>query len=123
VPPAVNTFFEERLERLFELARRIEQVFADAGLEYRVVGGLASYLYVEAADPEAGRLTRDIDILVPRRDLPTIAEAASRCGFEYRPAAGVDMLVQVDNPSGRRAVHLVLFPELRNRLDEVRAHE
>jgi hypothetical protein len=111
VPPAVNTFFEKRLEHLLDLAHRIEQAFAAAGLEYRVVGGLASYLYVEEAEPDAGRLTRDIDILVRRADLKKIAEAVAPFGFEYRQVAGVDMLVQADNPSARRAVHLIFTGE------------
>jgi hypothetical protein len=57
----VNTFFEKRVEQLFDLARRVEEAFASAGLEYRVIGGLATYLYVEEVAPDAGRLTKDID--------------------------------------------------------------
>jgi hypothetical protein len=53
----VNTFFEKRVEQLFDLADRVERAFAAAGLEYRVVGGLAAYLYVEEVEPDAGRLT------------------------------------------------------------------
>ena len=40
----VNSFFEKRVEQLFELAGRIEEAFSSAGLEYRVVGGLTAYL-------------------------------------------------------------------------------
>jgi hypothetical protein len=40
----VNTFFEVRLQDLFNLAARVEQAFSAAGIEYRVVGGLATYL-------------------------------------------------------------------------------
>ena len=65
----VNTFFEKRVEDLFALASRVEQAFDAAGLEYRVVGGLATYLYVEEREPDAGRLTKDIDIVVRREDL------------------------------------------------------
>jgi hypothetical protein len=107
----VNSFFEERVERLFDFAELVERVFASEGLEYRVVGGLAAYLYVEEAEPDAGRLTRDIDIAVRRSDLQKIAEAAERFGLKYRDAAGVDMLVQADQPSARRAVHLVFTGE------------
>jgi len=71
----VNTFFEERLQDLFNLAERVKKAFDAAGIEYRVVGGLATYLYVEEAEPDAGRLTKDIDITVRRADLPRIAEA------------------------------------------------
>ena len=107
----VNTFFEERLQDLFNLAARVEKAFGAAGIEYRVVGGLAAYLYVEQAEVDAGRLTKDIDILVRRQDLPRIAEAVGPFGLEYRDAAGVDMLVQKGVPSARRAVHMIFEGE------------
>ena len=40
--PFVNTFFEERLQDLFSLAARVGQAFGAAGIEYRVIGGLAT---------------------------------------------------------------------------------
>ena len=55
----VNAFFEERLQDFFNLAARVEKAFGAAGIEYRVVGGLAAYLYVEEAEADAGRLTKD----------------------------------------------------------------
>jgi hypothetical protein len=107
----VNSFFEERVQRLFELAGLVEKIFASAGVEYRIAGGLAAYLYVEQAEPDAGRLTKDIDIAVRRQDLEKIAKAAEPFGLEYRHVAGVDMLVQADQPSARRAVHFVFAGE------------
>lgn len=107
----VNTFFEKRVEQLFDLAGRVEAAFAAAGLEYRVIGGLAVYLYVEEAEPDAGRLTRDIDIAVRREDLDRIARAVEPFGMQYRHPAGVDMLVQACAPSARRAVHLIFTGE------------
>lgn len=107
----VNTFFEERLQDLFNLAARVKEAFGAAGIDYRVVGGLAAYLYVEEVEADAGRLTKDIDILVRREDLPRIAEAAEAVGLEYRHVAGVDMLVQKGKPSARRAVHMIFEGE------------
>lgn len=107
----VNTFFEKRVEQLFDLAGRVEAAFAAAALEYRVIGGLAVYLYVEEAEPDAGRLTRDIDIVVRREDLDRIARAVEPFGMEYRHVAGVDMLVQTGTASARRAVHMVFTGE------------
>src|SRR5262245_5074751 len=80
----VNTFFERRVEQLFDLAGLVERAFASAGLDYRVVGGLAAYCYVEDAAPDAGRLTRDIDISVRRQDLPAIIQAVEPYGMQYR---------------------------------------
>lgn len=107
----VNTFFEKRVEQLFDLAGRVEAAFAAAGLEYRVIGGLAVYLYVEEAEPDAGRLTRDIDITVRRQDLDRIARAVEPFGMQYSHAAGADMLVQTGEASARRAVHLFFTGE------------
>ena len=106
-----NAFFEERVEQLFDLAGLVEKVFSSAGLEYRVIGGLAAYLYVEEREPDAGRLTKDIDIVVGREDVSRIAKAAEPFGLQLRHAAGVDRLVQVGKPSGRRAVHLAFAGE------------
>jgi hypothetical protein len=108
----VNTFFEKRVEQLFDLAGRVEAAFAAAGLEYRVIGGLAVYLYVEEAEPDAGRLTRDIDIAVRREDLDRIARAVEPFGMQYRQVDGEDMLVQAGAPSARRAVHLKPAPAI-----------
>ena len=107
----VNTFFEKRVEQLFNLAAKVEQAFSAAGLDYRVAGGLAAYLYVEESEPEAGRLTKDIEIAVRREDLDRIAKAVEPFGLQYRHVAGVDMLIQADKPSVHRAVHLVFAGE------------
>jgi len=107
----VNSFFEKRVEQLFELADRIEHAFSSAGLEYRVVGGLAAYLYMEEKEPDAGRLTKDIDIIVRREDLHKIAQAVKPLGLEYRHTAGDDMLLQTGAPAVRRAVHLIFAGE------------
>ena len=84
VPLLANTFFEERVQDLFSLAARLDSAFTAAGLDYRVIGGLATYLYVEDQQPDAGRLTRDIDIVVRRSDLPAITLAVEPFGLEYR---------------------------------------
>lgn len=107
----VNSFFETRVQQLFTLAEVVEHAFASAGLEYRVVGGLAAYLYVEEREPDAGRLTKDIDITVRRADLDAIARAVEPFGLVYRHVAGVDMLVQAGQPSARRAVHMIFSGE------------
>ena len=77
----VNTFFEERVHGLFNLAGLVEKIFSSAGLDYRVAGDFAVYLYVEECEPDAGRLTKDIDIIVRREDLTRIAKAAEPFGL------------------------------------------
>lgn len=99
------------MEQLFALAEVVERAFASAGIDYRVVGGLAAYLYVEEREPDAGRLTKDIDITVRREDLAAIAKAVEPFGLQYRHVAGVDRLVQAGQPSARRAVHMIFRGE------------
>jgi hypothetical protein len=111
VPVYVNTFFENRVTELFDLAHLVDKVFSEAGIDYRVIGGLATFLYVEEALPDAGRTTKDVDIVVRRLDLERIEAAMAPYGWKYRHTAGVDMLVQADRPSARRAVHMLFTGE------------
>lgn len=104
----VNTFFVERRAQFLGPAGLVEKAFASAGLDYRIAGGLAAYLYAEEVHPDAGRLTKDIDILVRRGELESIAKAVEPFGLQHRNVGGVDMLVQAGKPSGRRAVHMIL---------------
>jgi hypothetical protein len=66
---------------------------------------------VQQKDPLAARMTRDIDVAIHRRDLAAVAEAGQAYGFEYRHAAGVDMLVDRLAPERRSAVHFVFAGE------------
>jgi len=102
---------DRHVEQLFEVLNRLAKAFSQAGIDYRVVGGMAAFLHIEERDPLAARLTRDIDVAVDRRDLARIAEAARPFGFEHRHAAGVDMLVDAEQPRARSAVHLVFVRE------------
>jgi hypothetical protein len=103
------TAYDQHVEQLFEVLKRVTSALGAAGIEYRVVGGVATFLHVSEKDPLAARMTRDIDMAVDRRDLDRIADAVRPYGFEYRHVAGVDMLVDAAKPSARSAVHL--YPE------------
>jgi hypothetical protein len=107
----VNTYFENKVEQLFEVAGRLAQALSQAGIEYRVIGGFAAYMHVNEIEPMAARLTRDIDVAIDRKDLEAIAEATRPFGFRYRHAAGVDMLVDAEEPKAHSAVHLVFTGE------------
>ncbi|HUQ91283.1 MAG TPA: hypothetical protein VM120_06360 [Bryobacteraceae bacterium] len=102
----VYTIFEEAVDRLYELLDQVAKALENAGIPYQVVGGMAVFLHVQRAESDAGRLTRDVDLLVRREDLDRIAAAVEPYGFPAR--RGLDMLVDVSAPSARRAVHLVM---------------
>ena len=84
---------------------------SQAGIEYRIVGGLAVYLHVNTIDPLAARLTRDIDAAIRRTDIQKIAQLVKPFGLEFRHAAGVDMLVDARAPKARSAVHFIFVSE------------
>lgn len=106
----VNEHYEKHVEQLIKVAARFATALSDGGIDYRIVGGLAVYLHVNAIDPIAARLTRDIDTAVRRIDVEKISHIL-KPGLDYRHVAGVDMLVDARAPKARTAVHLVFVEE------------
>jgi hypothetical protein len=103
--------YDRHVDQLFEVLNRVGSALRAAGIEYRLIGGVAVYLHVAERDELAARITRDIDLSVNREDLPRIAEAVRPAGFALRHVAGIDMLVDAAKPSARSAVHLVMAGE------------
>jgi hypothetical protein len=102
--------YDNHVEQLFDLLGRVARALADAGIEYRVVGGVAVFLHVASRDPLAARSTRDVDLAVDRGQLAAITRAVRPIGLEHRHVAG-DMLADVRQPSVRSAVHLIFVRE------------
>ena len=107
----VNTIFEGAVDQILDVAKRFLAVLEQAGIPCRVIGGLAVFLHVEARDPLAARLTRDVDVAINRRDLDAIRTAVEPHGFRYRHVAGVDMFLDPSSPKARSAVHAVFIGE------------
>lgn len=103
--------YDRHVEQLLETVRRLAQALTAAGIQYRVIGGVAVFLHVSDRDPLAARSTRDVDIAVDRAHLQAVAEAVRPFGFEYRHAAGLDMLVDAREPRARSAVHMIFVRE------------
>jgi hypothetical protein len=99
------------MEQLFERIKRLHSALDSAGIEYRVVGGLAVFFQVSMRRPGRGRSTEDVNIAINRQELKRIAEAAEKFGFRYRHVAGIDMLVDADTPRASTAVHMVFVNE------------
>jgi hypothetical protein len=91
--------------------KRIHAALTKAGVDYRIIGGMAVFLQVSERDHNAARFTRDVDVAVDRKDLQRIANTAAEFGFCYRHAAGLDMLVDAEQPKARSAVHLIFAGE------------
>jgi hypothetical protein len=107
----VNTIFENKVEQLYDVTVRLASALEKAGIPYQIVGGLAVFWHVDAVDPLGVRLTRDVDITVDRARFEEIVAAAEAAGFRYRHVAGVDMLVDANEPVARSAVHMVFAHE------------
>jgi hypothetical protein len=103
--------YDNHLDQLTATAARVCNALRQAGIDYRVVGGLAVLFYVQSRDPLAARLTKDVDLAVNRADLNRITEAVRSIGLEYRHVAGVDMLVDAVTPKARSGVHLLFAGE------------
>lgn len=103
--------YDLHVEQLLDTVRRLTQALTRAGIEYRVIGGVAVFLHVYERDPGAARSTRDVDVAVDRAQLDAIVEAVQPFGLEFRHTAGVDMLVDARNPRARSAVHLIFVGE------------
>ncbi|HLN03734.1 MAG TPA: hypothetical protein VK335_30890 [Bryobacteraceae bacterium] len=105
------TAFDKFVEQLFEVMKRFTGALSQAGIEYRLIGGMAAFLHVNVRNPIAARFTSDIDAAVSRSDLDSIIRAVAPFGFIYRHAAGVDMLLDSTSPDKRSAVHLIFVGE------------
>ncbi len=103
--------YDRHLQQLTEIGERACRALQIAGISYRIIGGLAVLFHVQARDPLAARLTKDVDLAVDRADIARISEAVHAIGLEYRHVAGVDMLVDAAAPSASSAVHLVFIRE------------
>jgi hypothetical protein len=103
--------YDTHMDQLFERIKRLHAALDSAGIEYRVVGGLAVFFQVSMRRPGRGRSTEDVDIAIDRKELQRIAAVAEKFGFRYRHVAGIDMLVDAETPRASTAVHMVFINE------------
>ena len=114
-PPATTSFPAVRentielglIGTLQELSVPLEQ----ASVPHELVGGLAVFLHVENADSTHSSLTRDIDVMIRREDLPRVVGIAEEHGFRFRHCAGRDMLLYGETNSTRNTVRLLFTGE------------
>ncbi len=103
--------YDLHVDQLFEKLRRIHGALNDAGIRYRIIGGVAIFLHVSERDPDKARMTRDLDLAVFRDDLQEIGAAAERAGFRHRRAAGLEMLVEGATGRAGSAIHFTFAGE------------
>jgi hypothetical protein len=102
---------ERAVEKVKDRLRRVVKALDSAGIDYAVVGGNAVQLWVAQVDETAVRNTRDVDILLPRHELPRACDALAAQGFVFRHVAGVGMFLDGETATPRDAVRVVFFGE------------
>jgi hypothetical protein len=108
---SVNTLFEERLFALIGTLEAIAAPLNSEKIPYELIGGGAVMVQVNRVEPSAVRNTKDLDIMIDRRDLDRIKEVAAEHGFTFRHSVGVDMLLPRGETQARNAVHLIFSGE------------
>jgi hypothetical protein len=98
--------YDIHVEQLFEKVRRLHAALSEARISYRVVGGVAVFLQVYERDPGKARMTQDVDVAVDRGELSRIVAATEKYGFQYQHSAGLDMLVDAQEPRASTGIHL-----------------
>jgi hypothetical protein len=83
---------DEYFEQMFDLARRVHAALTEAGIKYRIVGGVAVFLHINELDPLAARLTRDVDVAIDRNDLENVAAIAGNAWVGEQPRSTVHFL-------------------------------
>src|SRR5437870_7379997 len=95
------------LDKVTERLERITRAFESAAVPFALVGGQAVALWVASKDPAAVRTTKDVDILIQRRDLPKARAAATKAGLDYFEVLDVGMFLERTDPNPRYGVHLI----------------
>ncbi len=98
--------YDMHVEQLFEKLRRIHRALSEAGIPYRVVGGVAVFFHVDARDSGCGRMTRDIDVMVDPARIDAVKIAAEKRGFRYEHTPDGDSLTDAQDPE-RTVIHLI----------------
>ena len=104
---------EHGIEKVRQRLLRAAAALRAGGVPYAVVGGNAVAAWVSRVDEAAVRNTRDVDILLRRRDLQAARAALESAGFTHRQVAmlgqGGTMDIFLDGPDARvrDAVHVL----------------
>lgn len=102
---------ERAAEKVLERMRRAAEALKAADVPFVVIGGNAVGVWVATRDEGAVRNTRDVDILLDRRDLKRAEEAMSKAGFDLTEVNGVTVFLDRADPMPSRGVHVFFAGE------------
>lgn len=112
---ALKEFSWERMvaavEDVRQRACRATSALRQAGIPHVVVGGNAVAAWVARVDREAVRNTKDVDLLVRRRDFARVIAELQSIGFIHQNVAGVDLFLDGPQGSVRSAIHVLFAGE------------
>jgi hypothetical protein len=103
----------EGVDNVRHRLERAASALASVGVRYAVVGGNAVAAWVSRVDVSAVRNTRDVDLLLQRKDMALATQAMEAAGFIHRRIASLGkqgaMDVFLDGPDAkvRDAVHVL----------------
>lgn len=92
-------------------AHQATEALRRAGLPHAVVGDNAVAAWVARVDQEAVRNTKDVDLLVRRRDFDRVVEVLQAAGFVHQNVSGVDLFLDGPEGSVRSGLHIVFAGE------------
>ena len=98
-------FFEGMVSLATELSQ-ITKVLAGARAPFEFVGDMAVNAHIASQHQDRMFVTRNIDVLVQRSDLPAIVEAATIAGYEARKIIG-EFMLRLPDQKPAEAVHLL----------------
>ncbi len=107
---SVNPIFEAGMYSLVNDLQQIVTALRDAGVHFEVVGGAAVNAHILTVSRTRSFVTRDIDILLNRSELPDAAKAGEALGYVAKKMMGGYALVRPGQDLGE-AVHLLFAGE------------
>jgi len=105
------SILDNHIDWLMDLAGRLRGAFDDAGINYRMVGGLAVYFHVDGVQPIAARSTPGVDFAIRREDLWRVVEAVRPLGLTHGLAKGIDVLEEMVGGRVRKVGRLAFVRE------------
>ncbi len=106
----VNIIFESGMYSLVHDLEGIVKSLREADVHFEVVGGVAVNAHILDHQRSRSFVTRDIDVLVYRRDLDRISMAAEALGYGARKMMGGYMLRRPEQDAAE-AIHLLFAGE------------
>lgn len=107
----LNVVFEAGMYSLTNDLEQIINALRDAGVDFEVIGGVAVNIHIVSAYRSRSFVTRDIDVLIRRSDLDSVAKAGASLGYRAKKIVGGYTLIRPGQDLAE-AVHLLFVGEV-----------